>query len=68
MMDDDLDKLLKDDNVRKVAYVIWKERKRRGDADADDEKKNWELAISRLYSKYYLDDSSKIMSRRMGKV
>ena len=68
MMYDDLTRLLKEDNIRKVAYVIWKERKRRGDADADDEKKNWELAVARLYSQYYLGDPQKPLSKRMGKV
>jgi hypothetical protein len=68
MMYDDLDKLLKEDNIRKVAYVIWKERKRRGEEDADDSVKNWNLAISRLYSQYYLGSPQKSLSRRMGRV
>jgi hypothetical protein len=55
-MVDGLHRLLKDANIRRVAYVIWKERKRRGDEDADDEVKNWNLAISRLERTYLCKD------------
>ncbi|MFA4991384.1 MAG: hypothetical protein WC569_02270 [Candidatus Omnitrophota bacterium] len=34
--------------IKHTAYVIHQERKRRGDPDADDDKKNWRLAKERL--------------------
>lgn len=44
-----------DYTIRKIAYVIWQERKRRGDADADDAEKNWNLAKKRLRSPSFFD-------------
>lgn len=37
-----------EDAIRRTAYVIWQERTRQGDPDADDEQKNWRLAQERL--------------------
>ena len=33
-----------DESIRRLAYVIWKNRKYSGESDADDEAKNWALA------------------------
>lgn len=34
--------------IRPVAYIIYLERKRAGDPNADNEKENWDRAIERL--------------------
>ena len=38
--------------VEQIAHNIWRERKDRGDIDADDEKKNWKLAEDKFMKGY----------------
>jgi len=38
--------------VEQIAHNIWRERKERGDIDADDEKKNWKLAEDKFMKGY----------------
>jgi hypothetical protein len=37
-----------EDTIKRVAYVIWQERTRLDEPDANDEIKNWFLAKKRL--------------------
>lgn len=39
--------------IEREAFLIWKERKRRGDSDADDADKNWFMAVEKLIQNYY---------------
>lgn len=60
-----------DEIIRPYANQIWKERKLKGDADADDSLKNWELGKLRAFYHRYMHDSfksklDKNLKRRFG--
>ena len=38
----------KEEEIQRFAYQIWKERKQKGDPDADNERQNW------LHAKHFL--------------
>jgi hypothetical protein len=42
----------KDEAIRRLAYVVWQDRCRRGDPCANDEKQNWLIAKHCLYPEY----------------
>lgn len=40
---------MKEEVIRMLAFVIWQQRSRIGEHDANDERKNWLIAKDRYY-------------------
>lgn len=51
-----------EESIRILAYVVWQTRCRRGDWDANNDKKNWAIAKQVLYPDELSDEERQYVS------